>query len=392
MTKNRTIDRNLLLGLAMVVLIGSIIAATIGQYRGAFDSTVDVTVEADRAGLTLSPGTPVKLYGVEIGAVSEIDNDGGTVSVELELDPDEVENVPQDVSAQIVPPTAFGAKYVQLTVADDASTTAIAAGDVIPGTRVTVEVNEAFVNLSKVLEVAKPAEVSSALTAVAGALDQRGEVIGRLITQTDSYLTSINPSLDTLSEDLRTADDVADIYDVVRPDLVDAIDDAVTTSDTVVSQQASLRALELSLTSFSDSADVLLRSSQEGLATSLTLLEPVTGVLERFSPELPCLVLGIASANKLAESAVGGMNPGVTTFTRIVPGREPYKTPEDLPVLEDTRGPACFGLPYVTPAESGQSYIDSGTGTNPYDTPAPAVTDLIGSQLTRVLSEGGDLR
>lgn len=392
MTKQRTIDRNVLLGLGMVVLIGSIIAATIAQYRGAFDNTVAVTVESDRAGLTLSPGTPVKLYGVEIGTVGEIDNDGGKVSIELELDAEEVDNVPQDVSAQIVPPTAFGAKYVQLTVAGDASTTPIAAGDVIPGTRVTVEVNEAFVNLAKVLDVAKPAEVNSALTAVAGALDQRGQVIGRLITQTDRYLTSINPSLDTLSEDLRLADDVADIYDVVRPDLVDAIDDAATTSDTVVSQQASLRALELSLTSFSDSAGVLLRSSQEGLATSLTLLEPVTGVLARFSPELPCLVLGLASANKLAEAAVGGTNPGVTTFTRIIPGREPYTTPDDLAVLEDTRGPACFGLPYVEPAEAGQSYIDSGTGTNPFSTPAPAATDLIGSQLARVLSEGGDLR
>lgn len=234
--------------------------------------------------------------------------------------------------------------------------------------------------------------MNSALTAVAGALDQRGEVIGRLITQTDAYLTSFNPSLDTLSDDLRVADDVAEIYDVVRPDIVDTVDDAATTSDTVVSQQASLRALELSLTSFSDSADMLLRTSQEGLVTSLNLLDPVTSVLARYSPELPCLVLGLASANKLAEAAVGGTNPGVTTFTRIVPGRNAYTSPDDLAVLGENRGPACFGLPYVTPGEAGLSYVNFGTGTNPYSEPAPAAdpADVLGLQLSRLLDQSGE--
>jgi phospholipid/cholesterol/gamma-HCH transport system substrate-binding protein len=120
MTRQRTIDRNLMLGLMMILLIAAIVAATIAQYRGAFTSTVDVTVDADRAGLTLAADTPVKLYGVEVGAVGDIDTDGDRVSVELKLDPDEIENVPSDVSAQIVPPTAFGAKYVQLS-ADAAS-------------------------------------------------------------------------------------------------------------------------------------------------------------------------------------------------------------------------------------------------------------------------------
>lgn len=391
--KHQTIDRNVTLGLAMVLLIGAVVAGTIAQYRGAFDSTVDVTVESDRAGLTLSPGTPVKLYGVEVGTVGKIDTDGQRVEIELKLDSDEVDNVPSDVSAQIVPPTAFGAKYVQLTVNEGSiGGPTIQAGDVIPGTRVTVEINEAFVNLTKVLDVAKPAEVNSALTAVADAVDQRGEVIGRLITQTDAYLTSFNPSLNTLSDDLRVADDVADIYNVVRPDLVDTVDNAATTSDTVVSQQASLRALELSLTSFSNSTDMLVRSSQQGLVTSLNLLAPVTSVLARYSPELPCLVLGLASANKLAEAAVGGTNPGVTTITRIVPGRKAYATPDDLAVLGENRGPACFGLPYVTPEEADLSYRDFDTGTNPYSEPAPTSdpADTLGLQVAGLLNQDGE--
>lgn len=385
------LDRKVGYGLAMVVLVGAIIVGTIAQYRGAFTNTVDVTVEADRAGLTLTSGTPVKLYGVEVGEVGDIDSRGGRVAIVLKLDPGEVKNIPRDVSAQILPPTAFGAKYIQLTAREDSSAPRIEAGDVIPATKVTVEVDEAFDNLTRVLDIARPAEVNSALSAVAGALDQRGEVIGRLITQTDAYLTSFNPSLTTLSDDLRVADDVADIYDIVAPDIVDTIEDAGKTSDTVVSQQASLRALELSLTSFSNSADTLLRSSRSGIVTSLELLAPVTAVLARYSPELPCLVLGLATASPLAEAAVGGTNPGVTTFTRVVPGREPYTAPDNLAVLGENRGPACFGLPYVTPAEANLSYQNFDTGANPYSEPAPAAdpTELIGARLTDLLNSSG---
>src|SRR5690606_28965798 len=121
-------------------------------------------------------------------------------------------------------------------------------------------------------------------------------------------------------------------------------------SQTLVRQQASLRALERSLTGFSDSADTLLRTSERDLVTTLELLGPVTEVLERYSPELPCVVLGLASANELAEAAVGGTHPGVTTITRLIPGRDPYTYEENLPLIGDDRGPRCHGLPHVTPA------------------------------------------
>jgi phospholipid/cholesterol/gamma-HCH transport system substrate-binding protein len=63
---------------------------------------------------------------------------------------------------------------------------------------------------------------------------------------------------------------------------------------------------------------------------------------------------GLAGVNKLAENAVGGTNPGVTTITRIQPAAEPYRYPENLPVVGDHRGPGCFGLPYVDASEARQ--------------------------------------
>lgn len=388
------IDRQVVYGFIFLALIVALIAGTIAKYRGAFDDTVQVTVQSDRAGLTLASGAPIKLRGVEIGTVSDIATDGKQVTITLEIDKDKVDRVPADVTAQIVPPTAFGAKYVQLTPVEDGADggPAIQAGAVIPADKVTVEVDEAFENLTKVLDVARPAEVNSALTAVAGALDSRGQLIGDLISQTDAYLRSFNPSLRTLSADLRVADDVADVYDVARPDLVATLAQTGTVSQTLVRQQASLRALERSLTGFSDQADTLLRSSEKGLVTSLELLGPVTKVLDRYSPELPCLVLGLARTNALAEAAVGGTHPGVTTITRIVPGRDPYTYEDNLPLVGDDRGPRCYGLPVITQAEANQQPPSLHTGANPYVGPQPTPDQAVLDTLLGLIKGGTQLR
>jgi phospholipid/cholesterol/gamma-HCH transport system substrate-binding protein len=379
------IDRQVIYGLLFLGLVGLLIAGTIAHYRGAFEKNVVVIVEADRAGLTLAKGAPIKLRGVEIGRVGGIDLDGETVMIELEIDDDKIDKVPADVTAQIVPPTAFGAKYVQLTAPAGTSAEPIEAGAVVPATRVTVEVDEAFENLTQVLDVARPAEVNAALTASAGALDQRGLLIGELISQTDRYLVSFNQALPTLSEDLRATDDVLDVYEAARPDLISTLAQTGNISDTLVRQQASLRALERSLTTFSREADVLLRSSEQGIVTALNLAEPVNRTLERYSPELPCVVLGLALLNKAEEGAVGGNRPGLTTLTRLIPARDPYTFEENLPLLGEDGGPACFGLPYVTPAEAERPPPWMQTGANPHvgpqPTPAQAVLDTLVGQL-----------
>lgn len=385
------IDREVVYGFLFIGLVALLIVGTIAQYRGAFEDNVVVTVEADRAGLTLAKGAAIKLRGVEIGTVGKIDHDGKTVSIELEIDSDKIARVPADVTAQIVPPTAFGAKYVQLTEPAGSTGGVIEAGAVIPGTRVTVEVDEAFENLTQVLDVARPAEVNAALTGAASALDQRGQLIGKLISQTDKYLVSFNPALPTLSKDLRLADDVLDVYEAARPDLISTLDQTADISDTVVRQKASLRAFERSLTTFGDEADVLLRSSEDGIVTSLSLLEPVARTVERYSPALPCTILGLATLNEAVEPAVGGVHPGLYAMTRLIPGRKPYTYEENLPLLGEDRGPTCFGLPYVTPAEAKQPPPHLHTGANPHAGPQPTPDQAVLDTLLGLLAGGANL-
>lgn len=383
-------DRHLTYGLTFIALILALIAGTVATYKGVFRSTVPLTVSSDRAGLTLTSGAAVKLRGVVIGRVGSVHHDAGDgVSIQLDIDRGEFDQISSDTTAEIVPPTAFGAKYIQLNPGE-LGAERIQAGSTIDADRVTVEVDEAFENLTQVLDAAKPAEVAAALTAVSQAVDQRGEDIGLLITQTNGYLTSFNPYLSTLTSDIRSGARVAQTYEIARPDLVGLADNAAVTSRTLTTQQKSLHAFELSLYSFDNSASSLLDSSGKRLTTTLKLTAPVTDVVERYSPELPCTILGLASTNKLAEAAVGGTHPGITTFTRIVPGRDHYTFERNLPKIGDTSGPECYGLPYVTEEEAQAAVPTFATGANPNTGKQPTVQENTLTTLLGLLAGGAN--
>lgn len=376
-----TSPRHVASGVVFVLLLALTTAGVVALYRGDLRDTVPVSVRAERAGLTMDAGAAVKMRGVEIGRVASVEPAGDGALIELDIDTDKVDRVPAELTAQIVPPTAFGAKYVQLTPAPDAGDATLQAGAVIPADAVTVEVDETFTHLTEVLAAARPSEVNDALTAFAEAVDGRGEQLGALVTRIDDYLASFNPSLPSLVEDLERLEPVVATYDAALPDLVTAVDRAAVTGTTITSQQASLRAFTLSLSTFSAEAEPLLERDTEAFATALETLAPVSDVLARYSPELPCVVMGAVLGNRAAERAVGGTRPGISTYTRIQPGAEPYRNPDDLPEVRETRGPNCFGLPDITPEKAAALPTDLDTGANPYaggpDTPAEDATDTL---------------
>lgn len=394
MSHTQAKDRRTLYGFAFLAIIALLIALTVAMYKGVFKSTQQITVDASRAGLTLASGAPVKLRGVEVGTVDKVTEvggiDGKAVRITLKIDSGEMKNIPSDVTAEIVPPTAFGGKYIQL---DPGSSTAsaIAAGSTIQANKVTVEVDTAFENLTKVLNAARPAQVDAALTAVAEAVDQRGPALGNLIGTTNKYLATFNQFLGSLTNDIRSGQGVASTYATVRPDLVALAQQAGVTSETLVQQQKSLHSFELGLTSFDGALSGLLGTSGHLIASTVNLYGPVAALVAQYSPELPCTVQGLASANKLAEAAVGGTHPGVTTITRIVPARDPYTYGKNLPTMGATNGPACYGLPYVTPTVARETNPFFNSGANPYVGSQPTAASNLLTTLFGGIAGGSNL-
>lgn len=357
-----------LLGLAGIMAFVLVVALCVAQYNQAFTEYVPVTVRAERAGLLMDPGGKVKLHGVQVGTVGSVDTDGAGVTIGLRLDPELVRKIPAGVSADIVPPTVFGAKYVELIPSGIGGGT-LQAGAVLPNRNVTAEVNTTFDALLKTLQTIRPAELNSMLNSVATAVQGKGAQLGALIRETGDYLRQINPSLPALAEDLPKTASVADRYASVAPDLVRTLGNTGNLSDTLVRERAPLAAFLLSFTKMGNGAAEFLARNGQAVKTTLDYLRPTLGLLAEYSPELPCLLGGLVRNDELLSAVMGGPEMGGThrganvTLTVQSDSLPAYRYPDDLPVVGASGGPDCHGLPRV---DRVVPYVNYDTGANPY--------------------------
>lgn len=361
----------------LMIVTGAVFA--VAMNRGAFERNTAIDVVGDRAGLTLASGARVKFRGVDVGRVTSIDAAGSGARIHVDLFDDQVPFVPADVTAQIVPPTAFGAKYVDLVAGSAREVHSIAAGAQVRATQVTTEFNDAFENLTKVMQVAQPDRVDNALTASATLLDGRGAELGRLVTGLEEYLGAFNSSLPALAHDLRATRPVLDVYDRSADDLVSVLDDLGTVSRTLTVRRSSLGDLLTSASRLSVRTGGFLDTNQPGIARVVNLYDPVTAALARYAPELPCTLGGVVDLNGFVEKTFGGERPGYYTYTRFRPNDPPYRSPMNLPVIREDRGPRCYGLPVVDAAEAARQMPAFDVGANPDRAPKPPADELAGT-------------
>ena len=82
--------------------------------------------------------------------------------------------------------------------------------------------------------------------------DGRGQQLGGTLVQLNQLLEGTNPSLPDLQANLRALSPTADIYNQASPDLLAALDNLVTTSQTLVQQRAAFESTFRSVTSASN--------------------------------------------------------------------------------------------------------------------------------------------
>ncbi|WP_051939056.1 MCE family protein [Phaeacidiphilus oryzae] len=356
--------RNRLLGVLGTVLVLGVVGLVVADYLQVFTPAVRVTVEADRSGLLTAPGSDVTLRGVTVGQVRSVQAVDGGARLTLALSPRQVRFIPADVTAEVVAPTVFGTKYVDLEAPAGGSGGGprISAGAVLTSARVGTEINTLFQNLYQLLTAVQPAKVSATLGALAGALDGRGYRLGGYIDQLNTYLTDLDPGLAPLRTDLARLPAVAGAYAKAVPDLARTLDNLRTTSRTLVTRQAQLDAFLLDMGGLSGHANRFLTDNEQALPNALAMVQPITATMARYSSEFPCL---FASANQLRIQSLPSLtgNPGLNGIVTILPGRDPYTYPGDLPKTVDV-GPGCDGGP-ITKAQLPYPHIkfDDGSGS-----------------------------
>lgn len=333
-----------LIGLA--VLVGAI-GLTLGIYQKAFVKSVDVQVRADRAGLLLDKGSKVKAFGLPVGEVRKVDlQPDNTVVLHLAIDPDEAKSIPSGVTADIGASTLFGAKFVQLDVPAGPVSTPLAPGDQLQASTVATETNDVFASLQGVLTAVDPSQLNSTLTAMATALDGRGEQLGQYFSDVNSYVSALNEHAEPLAQDIQRSADVLDTYGDIAPDVLDIARSTTTTSRTLHRNGDNLGALLRDLTKAAQVGSDFGETIERPLASSLDTLRAVTDLGARYSPEFTCVVKGLAN-HRTVVNKVFGYYPGIQGNVSLLPGQTGYTYPEDLSKLATGVGPKCYSLPEV---------------------------------------------
>ncbi|SNT50486.1 MCE family protein [Rhodococcoides kyotonense] len=351
----------LVLGLVAIVVV----ALTI--FSGGFRSTVPVTVTSERAGLVMDPQAKVKLRGVEIGRVASISQHDGMAQLALDMNSSSLSMIPANAGVEIKSTTVFGAKYVNFVIPANPSDQSLVPGAVVSADNVTVEFNTLFQHLSDVLQKLEPEKLNATLGAVSSALRGRGEELGELLTESNDYLTTINPSLPALQRDLASAAVVTNVYADATPDFMRVLDNATTTSATIVSEQANLDLLLMNVTGLANTADQVLTENEQPLATALSTLTDTTTLLDEYSPELTCFIVGL-NKGRLAFGPLAGAGDkaAISLSSSFLLGDPAYTVPRDLPKVAASGGPNCYGLPDFDPKQGPAPFVVADTGQVPY--------------------------
>ncbi|HEX4395684.1 MAG TPA: MCE family protein [Mycobacterium sp.] len=384
--------RRRLLATSFVVCVALLGGGVVAAYQQAFTSYVPITVLADRTGLLLEKGADVTRYGIVVGKVRDIEPSGDRAIMHVGIYADQAPLVPPGATPAIVAPTIFGAKYIELGGAPPQDASAhIQKGEVLSAADISTEANDVLGNLNTLLTGIDVAKLNSALGAVSTALRGRGNQVGQLLVDTNSYVARLQKSVPGLGADAASADEVAQTYAAATPDLVRTLSNVAVTSRTLASEHDALPVLLASIINASRDTKDVLDKNANGLEQTLRVLRPTSSMLADYAPMFPCLLASVNQMRIHLDKVLGYQYPSLHIYTQLIPGVAPYKYPRDLPRIVPPTPPTCFGGP-LRPSDGPVPYykMDDGSHTFvPSDVPGIRVVSPIPNPPPKVGAQDG---
>jgi phospholipid/cholesterol/gamma-HCH transport system substrate-binding protein len=369
----------------LLLVVVAVSTLTAMMFSGTLRKTIPLTVISDRAGLVMEDGAKVKLRGVQIGEVASVDaydDPAGTnlSKLKLKISPNDFQYLPSNVEAEIKSSTAFGAKYVDLIVpSDGASHRPLAPDAVLRSRNVTVEVNTVFENLQAIVHAIDPAKLNGVLSAVAEGVRGKGDRIGEAITNGNRALLTVNPRMPTIRKDWQLFGKTSQAYSDAAQDILSTLDAFSTTSVTITKNAKALDELLLSAVGFAQSGIDTIGGNQRNLVSAINLVAPTFELLNKYSPSYTCLFQGAQwFLDHGGKAALGGNGKSVIMDAALLFGDDPYRYPDNLPVVRAKGGPggrpSCGSLPDVSKNFPVKYLVtDTGFGTGMDIRPNPGI-------------------
>ena len=328
-------------GVAFLVLLAFFGWLTYAIFNKSFTDYTYVTLRSEKLGLQLPDNADVKIRGVLVGEVRDAQSTGDGVDLKLGLYPDKMDLIPADVSARILPKTLFGEKFVALQVPEQPDEETIAAGDVIEEAEVSIEVERVLSDVYPLLRTVQPAEINYTLTAMATALEGRGEAIGENFAVLDDYLRRTNPKIPLLIDDLRKLGQVSDVYREVVPEVANLLRNSVVTGRTFIEKEQKIEAFFADVASFSSTSKDFLEQNGENIIRLSEQGQRQLPVFAKYAPEYPCLLEGVVGQLPLQEESFRGYTLHINL--EVLPRQPRGYDRRDDPAYADDRGPIDLG-------------------------------------------------
>ena len=342
-------------GVAFLAVVAALLGLTIAIYNKAlpWQSSDQVTLEADRIGNQLVVPADVKLDGVLVGRVSAVSTSGSSAELNLQIAKDRIDEIPADVVARILPKTLFGEKFVDLVIPPGTPTDAphLKAGDVIHQDRssTAIELQTVFNDLIPVLRALNPAQLSITLSNLATALRDRGDALGRNLTLVNDYFTRFNKDLPNFNHDISALADLASNYADATPDLLAMLRNFSVNAQTITQKQDVYSQFLAGSSDFASTAANVFGQNSDRLIQLANVSKPVLDLYAKYSVVLECLPNGLSIYDRTRLEQAFGQGPFLHITLTPVGNRGAYK-PSDRPLKSDitslTLPPNCFGLPH----------------------------------------------
>jgi len=337
-----------MLGAAFIALILFIVWVSYAFFTKAFVDYDAVTLKTDTTGVNLPQNADIKLRGMIVGEVRKVEPDGDGVKLLLAMNPKLIKDVPKGVTAQLIPKTLFGEKYVALIPPASSDGESLQAGDTITKANVPIEVETVLNDLYPLLDAVDPANLSYTLSAVSTALEGRGKQLGETLVQANSYLQKTNPDIPQLIDDLTKLGTVSDGYAAAMPEIGRLLRNTVVTGNTIVAKKSQLTAFFDEGTELSNTLTTFTKDNGDNIKTLNKLSRPILETVGKYSTTFPCFLSAMHTLIPRLDSAYrdGRLHINI----EVIAQPDAYDANENLSVTQKTFDDASSGAP----AKSGK--------------------------------------
>lgn len=358
----------------VVVVLVALIAASVpacGLVGGS--DTYELTAFFDRA-VSVFPSSDVRVLGLPAGSVADVEIDGDQVRVDMRI-PADIQ-IPEDATAQIVPQSLIGERYIQISPAFREGMTPAEDGDVLEKTVIPVEPDEALAALKEFLDSLDPDGIGDLVTNLEEDLRGNGPALNSALgslsqlvetfAEKDDVLVRIVDSFDRLTATLATREQqLGEVMDAFAEASQVLADERQGIED-LIGGLADLSANGLALVGEHAGA---LRADIETLAEAAATIDANLSSVEQLLASGPQLAAGIIGAYNEELRAIDLRNNFSPLITELA----------DLSLSQLGLPPLCFPVQQTCPVSGTAGGPATAARITAPGTPVSSLLHLLGA-------------